>query len=349
MVATISDIGEDGLIEYIFNTIHESEFDDTITESLNGLAPNSLLVSNTDMLVSTTDVPEQMNLFQAGRKAIVMATSDLLVKGVKPSWASIALGLPRDLLFEGARGFSGLIQGLYEGCKEFGIRYRGGDLNTTKELIVSVSVTGYIDPIKYISRSGAKAGDYVYVNGEFGYTGVGLSLLLKNNINKSGLSEKFINKSIDSVLNARISGAEARYLSEKGYASASCDSSDGLHRTLQAIAKASGVGFQIHLDVFVKPELLTFSMNNQISLEKLIVGAGEEWIHVFCINPQCKDSLKNDLIDELQKHNSEKTPNSQFSLIEIGTCTNEGGVIRYYFKGKEMNIDQEALGYVHFK
>jgi thiamine-monophosphate kinase len=347
MTRSISEIGEDGLIEYIFKAIHETQYDDAITEDLNDVSRDSILVCNTDMLVSTTDVPQQMNLIQAGRKAIIMAVSDLLVKGVQPSWATIALGLPKDLPFEGENGFTGLIEGLFEGCKEYGVRYRGGDLNTTKEIIISVTVSGYIQPAQYISRSGAKPDDDVYVNGIFGYTGVGLTMLLNQNIKTDGITADFINQSINSVLNAKVSGKEARYLSERGYASASCDSSDGLHRALQGIAKASGVGFKIDLDLFITPELQIFSRINQIPMEKLIVGAGEEWIHVFCVKNKCREIIQSDLgvnPDSLNENNKA----SGLSLIKIGTCTNEVGSIHYFYKGKELNINQNTLGYVHF-
>ncbi len=348
MNRSISDVGEDGLIEYIFKAIHETQYDDAITEDLNDIPRDFLLVCNSDMLVSTTDIPEQMNLIQAGRKAIIMAVSDLLVKGVQPSWATVALGLPSDLPFDGEYGFIGLIEGLFEGCKEYGVRYRGGDLNTTKEIIISITVSGYIHPDHYISRSGAKPGDDVYVNGIFGYTGVGLAILLQNNIKTETISKDFINQSIDSVLNAHVSGKEARYLSQQRYASASCDSSDGLHRTLQAIAKASGVGFKIELDAFITPELIAFSELNSIPIERLIVGAGEEWIHVFCVN---KDfSIKHQSEIGLPRGNRISTiiDDTEFSLIKIGICTDEIGVIHYFYKGKELKIRQNSLGYIHF-
>ncbi len=85
MVAnTVSDIGERGLIQIISeilgglgNDILSGEDDAVAIE----LKDPSILVINTDMLVSTTDVPPQMTLFQAARKAVVMTVSDVLVKG----------------------------------------------------------------------------------------------------------------------------------------------------------------------------------------------------------------------------------------------------------------------------
>jgi thiamine-monophosphate kinase len=346
MARKISEIGEDGLIDFIFKIIKESEYDDAITESLKGIGNKKLLVTNSDMLVSTTDVPSQMSLFQAGRKAIIMAVSDLLVKGVQPSWASIALGLPNELEFEGDNGFVGLIQGLYAGCKEFGIRYRGGDLNTTKEIIISVTVTGYIKPGNFIPRSGAKPGNSVYINGTFGYTGAGLAILLNQVPEQVEIPEAIADKAINSVLNATVSGAEANFLSEKEFASCSCDSSDGLHRTLQAIAKASGVGFDIDFNQLISPEIITFSEITKIPIEKLILGAGEEWIHVFCI----KNISKLLLESEIRSKNLEASASQskQINLQKIGQCTSNPGEIRYFYNGKELKFDRTAIGYSHF-
>src|SRR5665647_2557332 len=61
------------------------------------LDQNQVAVLKTDMLVGKTDVPEEMTLFQAARKALVMNISDFASKGVQPTAALIALGLPEDL------------------------------------------------------------------------------------------------------------------------------------------------------------------------------------------------------------------------------------------------------------
>ena len=59
------------------------------------LNDKQVAVLKTDMLVGKTDVPKQMSLTQAARKAIVMNISDFASKGVQPSAALVALGLPR--------------------------------------------------------------------------------------------------------------------------------------------------------------------------------------------------------------------------------------------------------------
>jgi thiamine monophosphate kinase len=48
------------------------------------LDQKQVAVLKTDMLVGKTDVPQEMSLFQAARKALVMNISDFASKGVQP-------------------------------------------------------------------------------------------------------------------------------------------------------------------------------------------------------------------------------------------------------------------------
>ena len=67
------------------------------------LTKTKVAVLKTDMLVGKTDVPTEMSLFQAARKALVMNISDFASKGVQPTAALVALGLPSKLYSKGHR------------------------------------------------------------------------------------------------------------------------------------------------------------------------------------------------------------------------------------------------------
>ena len=62
--------------------------DDVSAVNLN---QKQVAVLKTDMLVGKTDVPQEMTLFQAARKALVMNISDFASKGVQPIAALVAL------------------------------------------------------------------------------------------------------------------------------------------------------------------------------------------------------------------------------------------------------------------
>ena len=127
----IGNLGEKKLIKIIEDLVlkktgtellrDDSFFFDFKKENLEGN-----LVLNSDMLVTTTDIPPQMDSYQIGRKSVIMNVSDLLVKGVKPSGLIISLGLPEELK---KHEFIDLLNGIIDCSIQFDMNYIGGDIN----------------------------------------------------------------------------------------------------------------------------------------------------------------------------------------------------------------------------
>ncbi|GAG87478.1 unnamed protein product, partial [marine sediment metagenome] len=135
----IRTLGEINLIKIIEELVFkktgkELVSDDSFFFNLEEEKIGNLLVLNSDMLVSTTDVPPNMSFYQVGRKSVIMNLSDLLVKGVKPRGLIISLGLPKELK---KKDFIAIINGIVDSSLEFDIEYIGGDINETKELIIN--------------------------------------------------------------------------------------------------------------------------------------------------------------------------------------------------------------------
>ena len=128
-----------------------------------------ILVLNSDMLVSTTDVPPNMIFYQIGRKAVLMNISDLIVKGVQPEGIIISLGLVKEMEL---LNFKDLIKGIIDFSHEWNLDYIGGDLNETKELIVNPTVFGFQSRSNIIYRNGLEQGDYLVANGYEKQTGI---------------------------------------------------------------------------------------------------------------------------------------------------------------------------------
>ncbi|MFX1324328.1 MAG: AIR synthase related protein, partial [Promethearchaeota archaeon] len=199
------------------------------------------LVLNSDMLVSSTDVPPQMSNYQIGKKSVVMNVSDLLVKGVKPKGIVISLGLPRD--FE-KDNFIQVIEGIIDCSISYDLEYIGGDINETKELIINPTVFGFKNPSDIIHRKGMKVGDVLFINKKFGLTGVGFDILL-NQKWKIESVQKY-KRSITSVLEPDVSDKEALLLAELKLATSSIDSSDGFSKTLLDLQYSNpNLGFEI--------------------------------------------------------------------------------------------------------
>ncbi len=241
------------------------------------------IVFNSDMLVSSTDVPPQMSSYQIGRKSVIMNVSDLVVKSVKPRGIIISLGLPKDF----RKGdFIDLITGIIDCCVKYDLDYIGGDINETKELIINPTVFGFKNPSDIIYRKGIKPGNILVVNKKFGLTGVGFNILL----DKSGDIKDFkdYERSIRSVLEPDIPGNEAYILSKKKFATSSIDSSDGLSKSLQDLMLSNPkLGFEIFFNEdLIDLEAIQYTKEFDISLEKLVFNGGEEFNHLFGLDPK---------------------------------------------------------------
>ncbi|MFW9952368.1 MAG: AIR synthase related protein, partial [Candidatus Thorarchaeota archaeon] len=167
---TISHLGENSLINLIeriisLRTGKKLIRDDSFFFSLEDYKLYNRIIFNSDMLVSTTDIPKQMTFFQIGRKAVIMNLSDLIVKGVRPKGIIVSLGLPKQLSVE---NFKDIIEGIVSVAKKWDLNYLGGDINKSKELIINPTVFGFQNLEDIIFRSGINQGDYLISNGRFG-------------------------------------------------------------------------------------------------------------------------------------------------------------------------------------
>jgi len=347
----VRDLGERNLIRIIStilgglgNELLPNE-DDAVAIDLTHLR-SSTMVINTDMLVSTTDIPPQMSLYQAGRKAIVMAISDIFVKGSIPRYAIIGIGVPGDLEVEGEGGFQGLIRGLNDACTTYHMKYLGGDLSETKEIIVSCTVFGELSGTQAIPRGGAKDGDILLATDEFGKTGVGFALLLEGKDPGTAFWKQFDKgmrkRFMDAVLEPSTPAEYGPHFANKGWVHASADSSDGVLVTLLEICTSSKK--DAYLDVKRLPLALgvrEFAAAAQIDILKLIFGAGEEFLHIFAAPASNLKQIKAYCSD----HN--------LPIYEIGmlkdTVSELPKIMLKNAKGVEKDLTDELHGYEHFK
>jgi thiamine-monophosphate kinase len=241
------------------------------------LDQKQVAVLKTDMLVGKTDVPQEMTLFQAARKALVMNISDFASKGVQPIAALVALGLPADLK---QKNIEEIANGLNSGAQEYGAYIIGGDTSETSDLIISVSLYGTASKSALALRSGAKVGDVLAVTGLFGKSAAGLRLLLGG-----CLASKNTKTLIDAVLMPKAKLLEGLALGNCGVVSASMDSSDGLAWTLHELAHSSNVGFELD-KVPVAPEVKRFAELNSLNASELALYGGEEYELVLTVKPE---------------------------------------------------------------
>jgi|SRR5271157_214000 len=236
-----------------------------------------LAVLKTDMLVSKTDVPPSMTLWQAARKAVVMNVSDFAAKGVKPIAMLVSLGLPKDMT---AKDVVELAEGLNAGAREYGAYVVGGDTGEASDLVINMSLFGMARRNHLMLRSGAKPGDFLAVTGPFGNAAAGLRTLLGN----LDVPEKVRGALVKSVLLPHARLKEGLVLSHSKAVSAAIDSSDGLAWSLHEIARASNVGLLVDR-LPAAWEAMEFAEYAKIDLAELVFYGGEEYEILLTIRP----------------------------------------------------------------
>ena len=151
---------------------------------------------------------------QIGRKAMNRNLSDCAAMGCLPAAALVAVALPGDFSIDRAKL---LYRGLREAGDAFLCPVVGGDTASWDgKLVVSVTILGRSAGQKPVTRSGAKAGDYIFVTGPLGGSILGRHLTFEPRV------------------------ALGRKLAPQ--ARAMIDLSDGLSRDLAHICRASAVG-----------------------------------------------------------------------------------------------------------
>jgi thiamine-monophosphate kinase len=174
-----------------------------------------------------------LTLREIGYRATASALSDLAAMAAQPLAMLLALSLPADRLDDAAA----LGDGVGDAARDSGCAIVGGDTTQAPQLALSVTVLGYaVAPVR---RSGARAGDAVYVTGRLGAAGAALVWLERGETPPAPLRERYAHPV------PRI--AEARWLAARG-ASAMIDISDGLASELRHLAAASGVGIAVELE-----------------------------------------------------------------------------------------------------
>ena len=269
------------------------------------------LIVKVDTFVQSTDLPPQMNLDDAARKSIVSCVSDFAAKGVKPVFGIVSLTIPKKL---SRSSIENLAKGFQRGAREFELKILGGDTNEGKELVITFSLFGITK--KIVNRSGAKTDHVIITSGSFGYTGAGLSILLKNK--KS--SKKFRTKANNAVFKP---GCRLLFgLKNKKYLSSSMDSSDGLSTTLNEMSRQSKKKFVI-TKMPSDNDILEFATSNKLDPNDLILNGGEEYEIVATTSKSNLSKIKS----HVKKH--------RMKLYEIGYVTKGRGV--FYKRNEKLD------------
>ncbi len=198
--------------------------------------PGRELVVSTDLLVEGTHFLADTDAEALGWKCLAVNVSDLAAMGAQPRWALLAAVLPAptpEWLEAFARGF-------FACAEAYDIDLIGGD-TTRGPRAFCVTILGEVEAGQALRRSGATAGDSIWVSGRPGRAALGLAHLQA----RYALTEPRLADCL-----AALHRPQPRVelgLALRGIASAAIDVSDGLLADLGHILEQSAVAARLRI------------------------------------------------------------------------------------------------------
>ena len=137
--------------------------------------PGKRLVVTADAIVAGVHYLPEDPPDLVARKLLRVNLSDLAAMGAKPLHYVLTTALPAE---HGLEWLASFAEGLAEDQRRYGIDLLGGDsVGTRGPAVLSLTAIGEVAAGQEIRRSGAQAGDFVWVSGAIGDAFLGLDLL----------------------------------------------------------------------------------------------------------------------------------------------------------------------------
>jgi thiamine-monophosphate kinase len=285
---TISDLGEQALIarvrartpsspDWVLTGIGD---DAAVLRPARGMVD----VVTTDSLVEDVHFRRAWSTSQdIGHRALAVNLSDLASMGAPPRAVLLSLALPAPLPLD---EFDGVIDGFLALATKEGAPLVGGNLaRSPGPLVIDVTAIGAARPRRILRRSGAHAGDHLFVTGRLGAAAAGLAL------RRAGADIPTLDADQRACV-LRYDRPDARLrtgviVANNRAASACMDVSDGLADAARQIAEASGCGVELNAGAIpIHPGARSCAAASGRDALSLAWSGGEDYELLFAVPRQ---------------------------------------------------------------
>ena len=285
---------------------------------------NHRLVVTTDALVEHVHFSRAWSRpFDIGYKALAVNLSDLAAMGATPRWALMSLALPDTLE---AADVDGIVDGLAALARSAGVSVAGGNITRSPSgLVIDITAGGDVKPRKWLTRSGARAGDELWVSGSLGAGRAGLEKLRQTADGNGRQDEGPADGSRQTADVEAADGCIARHLrpeprvrlgvtmARAGAARAAMDISDGLADAVRQLARASGCGARVDGALLpIHPEARAWWTERGEDAVGAAVAGGDDYELLFAVPQRGGGRLRN-----VRRHVTEPV------LTKIGVLTRD--------------------------
>jgi thiamine-monophosphate kinase len=287
-------------------------------------------VITTDLLVEDVDFRlgrGRSSPRDLGHKALAVSLSDVAAMGARPRFCLLSVGVPR------SRWRGRFLEKLYAGVRSLaathGVVIIGGDTSRTPERVVVDSIVlGEVRSGRAVMRSGARAGDQIFVTGSLGGAAAGLKILEGGAVRKRA-GRGLVTRQLRPT--PRVEWGAL--LGERRLATAMIDLSDGLSSDLAHLCRESRAGARIEAaSLPFDPQLEASGIADDDALS-LSLDGGEDFELLFTVSARDARRLPRE-VDGVH-------------ATRIGEVTRERGKVRLVHDGRARLL--RPGGFEHFK
>lgn len=235
------------------------------------------LVVAMDTIVEGVHFPSGTDAADIGYRSLAVNLSDLAAMGALPAWMTLSLSLPRP----DEKWLEHFSSGLFDLAQRWDVALVGGD--TIKgPMVITVQVAGWVEPDRWLARSGASPGDQLYVSGVPGEAAAGLAVIQRH---LAGNEADFLRQRFLRPVPRLALGRELR-----SFASAAMDVSDGLLTDLDKLCGASNCGARVDIDSIPVSASMRSLFDDAACVDYALAG-GDDYEIIFTVPPDKADAV----------------------------------------------------------